>query len=146
MISKDDLKQYRHREGELRQLERLMERLRQQMSAPTIPILSDMPKGNRAEQDIYAAYVARLDGLMRLYNEIWDKQIAVQQNIEYAIDGLPPVERQLIRLRYIDGLEWEQICVDMHFSWGSVHGHHRAALEKLAERKTLYTIVHGNVL
>lgn len=52
--------------------------------------------------------------------------------IERAIDKLPEREKYLIRARYLDGKSWEQIAVDMNYSWRQVHYIHSNALKLLA--------------
>ena len=41
--------------------------------------------------------------------ELTERQLAIEQ----AIDALPSTMRQLLRARYIEGLTWEEVCVDM---------------------------------
>lgn len=52
-------------------------------------------------------------------------------DIERAIDALPPTERLLLRLRYLQGLSWEAVCVEMSYSWRQVHRLHAKALADL---------------
>lgn len=53
--------------------------------------------------------------------------------IEAAIECLGPRERTLIRLYYVDGLTWEEVCVAMTYSWRQVHRIHAQALEQLKD-------------
>jgi RNA polymerase sigma factor (sigma-70 family) len=53
--------------------------------------------------------------------------------IEAAIEVLESRERTLIRLYYVEGLTWEEVCVSMSYSWRQIHNIHRKALEKLKE-------------
>lgn len=43
-------------------------------------------------------------------------------------------ERELLRLRYLEGMKWEQISDELHYSVGSCHRIHRAALARLSEQ------------
>ena len=52
--------------------------------------------------------------------------------IEKAIEKLPEREKYLIRARYIDSRSWEQIAVDMGYSWRQVHYIHADALKLLS--------------
>lgn len=52
--------------------------------------------------------------------------------IERAIEELPAREKYLIRARYVDCHSWEQIAVDMNYSWKQVHRIHGEALKMLA--------------
>jgi RNA polymerase sigma factor (sigma-70 family) len=51
--------------------------------------------------------------------------------IETAIANLPEPERDLMRLRYIDGKTWERIAVDLNYSWQHLHKIHAKTLRKL---------------
>lgn len=69
--------------------------------------------------------------LRELYREKLDALVALQVSIENAIDSLGPVEREIFRYRYIDGLEWHQVCAKINYSWQQTHRIHKAALIKL---------------
>ncbi|HZK00936.1 MAG TPA: hypothetical protein VFC79_13045, partial [Tissierellaceae bacterium] len=68
--------------------------------------------------------------------------------LEQMISGLTEREKLLIRYRYIDCLEWELICVKMHYSWRQIHYIHSDALRKLSKTKiqSLHTNAHEKVL
>lgn len=51
------------------------------------------------------------------------------QYIEKLIEKLPEREKLLMRLRYIDNLKWEEICVKMNYSWRQIHNIHSKALK-----------------
>lgn len=53
--------------------------------------------------------------------------------IETALEGLKPAERQVLRLRYIDGLSWTQVCLRAHYSRAQAFRIHAAALKQLAK-------------
>ena len=53
--------------------------------------------------------------------------------IEKAIETLGPTERTLMRLRYIDGLQWQAICMRINYSWQQTHRIHKNALIKLKD-------------
>lgn len=53
--------------------------------------------------------------------------------IEQAIECLDPRERTLIRLYYIEGFTWEEVCVAMSYSWRQIHYIHKKTLEKLKD-------------
>ena len=75
-----------------------------------------------------------LQKLRELYREKLDALVALQVSIEEAIDSLEPVERDIFRYRYIDGLEWHQITAKIHYSWTSTHRIHALALMKLEKK------------
>ena len=57
--------------------------------------------------------------------------IECQLRIEKAIEGLDPTERELMRLRYIDGAEWIEVAETIHYEWTQTHRIHARALKKL---------------
>lgn len=56
------------------------------------------------------------------------------QYIENIISNLPEREKLLMRLRYIDNLKWEEICVKMNYSWRQMHRLHSDSLKRLQKR------------
>lgn len=69
--------------------------------------------------------------LRKLYREKLDALVVLQESIEKAIDSLGPVERELFRCRYIDGLEWHQVSAKINYSLPQTHRIHKSALIKL---------------
>ncbi|WP_409229084.1 sigma factor-like helix-turn-helix DNA-binding protein [Gudongella sp. SC589] len=51
--------------------------------------------------------------------------------IEDAISKLPEREKRLMRLRYIKGLTWEEVAVEMGQTWQHMHRIHAKCLESL---------------
>ena len=51
--------------------------------------------------------------------------------IESAIATLTPTERDLMRLRYIEGLSWQDICRRINYCWQWTHKIHASALQKI---------------
>ena len=72
-----------------------------------------------------------LEPLRAFYKEKLAELVALQLDIERAIETLDPIERELIRLRYIDGLEWHQVCAEINYEWTQTHRIHARALRKL---------------
>jgi DNA-directed RNA polymerase specialized sigma24 family protein len=71
---------------------------------------------------------------IRLYEKLAAKKteaVRLCHQIEDAIDGLNPLERVLLRERYILGRDWEQVCDTIGYSWRQTHYLHTAALRKL---------------
>ena len=82
------------------------------------------PTGNQAVEhtqvrDLYLQKVAELNKALI--------------EVEQAIECLDPRERTLIRLYYIEGLTWEEVCVAMSYSWRQIHYIHKKTLEKLKD-------------
>lgn len=68
--------------------------------------------------------------------EVKDKIVAqimqgatLRINIDHAINSVPDERlRQLLSYRYIDGMKWESIAVEMNYSWQHLHKMHSTAL------------------
>ncbi len=73
------------------------------------------------------------DELCRLYERKREGLTADLRHIEEVIEGLGPVERTLMRLRYIEGLEWHQVADRIHYSWQQTHRIHKQVLIKIKD-------------
>ena len=69
--------------------------------------------------------------LRDLYREKLQALIDGQLRIEKAIDDLNPTERELMRLRYIDGVDWTEVAATIHYEWTQTHRIHARALAKI---------------
>ena len=69
--------------------------------------------------------------LRNLYREKLTMLIDGQLRIEQAIESLDPTERELMRMRYIDGAEWIDISATIHYEWAQTHRIHAKALNKI---------------
>ena len=69
--------------------------------------------------------------LRDLYREKLAELIEGQLKIEQAIESLNPTERELIRLRYIDGADWTEVAATIHYEWTQTHRIHARALAKI---------------
>lgn len=129
-VTKERLRTYRDLRRELRQIERKVEAIETSLYSPKIPRLTGMPAapgGGNAKEDMVAEHLELLDHYKAKKAELATEQLA----IEKAIDSLPYRERTMLRLYYIDGLTWEDVCVQMSYSWKWVHQIHSDALQKL---------------
>lgn len=113
-----------------RQLQEQIDALRSQQMFPSVNN-DGMPKGN-THSDL-SGYVARLDALIsqleheqalavRQYKEIHDRIYKMQNRAEKEV---------LIR-RYLMGKTWEQIAVEMNYTYRHVTRLHGAALQSFS--------------
>ena len=72
-----------------------------------------------------------LQPLMDLYRQKLQALVDLQMQIEVAIESLTPTERQLMRLRYIDGADWTEVAATIHYEWTQTHRIHARALGKI---------------
>lgn len=130
-MTKEQLREYRHIREERDSLADMIADLESTMYGPRGPRLDGMPHGGGGNSSPIETLAAKHDELLRLYQEKVAKLTAKLEEIEAAIELLAPRERELVRLYYIKGLTWEQVCVAMSYSWMQVHRIHSKALEQL---------------
>jgi DNA-directed RNA polymerase specialized sigma subunit len=126
-IKKEYLSRYiRATRREKRILEEI-QRLREDKMFPSM-VNDGMPKGNKkSDLSEFAALIdeeieklkrERLEKV-RAYSDISKKIKAVENDNE----------REVLELRYIKGMKWEEICLEMSYSWQHIHRIHSKALE-----------------
>lgn len=125
---KDYLKGYRRIYLKIKSLEEQKQSLIETTQSAKAIEYSDMPKGSK--QTDLSDYIAKLE---RLFEEIEDKKqelnnlrLDIESKIMKLQDG---VESDLLRKRYIEFKKWEQICVEMNYSWKQIHRIHGKALK-----------------
>ena len=69
--------------------------------------------------------------LYELYRTKLTELVDGQLKIEKAIEELNPTERELMRLRYIDGADWTEVAATIHYEWTQTHRIHAKALAKI---------------
>lgn len=117
------------------QLAEQIRRLETIAYTPGAPAKSGLPRA-AAVSDPTGDRAARLLNLREAYAEKLDQAVQAIAEIEQLIGTLSdPVERRLVRCRYIEGKSWEQVCIAMNYSWRQVHRIHGRALEHLSREK-----------
>lgn len=130
---KEKLRSYGDRRHELRQIARMLAELEARMAAPRAQVLTGMPGSTSKDPDRLTDLVAQAEELRSRYRRCIEELTAAQLEVEKIIEKLEPREREIFRLRYIDGAKWEDICTIMSYSWRQIHRAHSAALQKLEE-------------
>lgn len=126
---KKRLNNYTNLKQERQQIEEERERILARLG-PGAQNLDGMPR-NQGAGDALANGVAAAADLLTLYEAKAVELDRAQADIEKLIETLKPVERMLARFRYIDGHTWEEVCVDMAYSWRHVHRIHSRLLDRL---------------
>ena len=129
-MTKEELKQYRNIKLEIKSIEDEINELRNQIQSVRAVNLSDMPKGG--SQADFTDIIAEIDELTRALHIKMSQSLVIQERIENVIDKLDnPIERALLRYRYILGYTWEEVCVAMNYSWKQIHRLHSKSLMNL---------------
>lgn len=159
------LKQWLHHYQELQSdTNRLWDRvdeLRIRIAAARSTNLDGMPHGSSVDADRIGGDLARLEDLEQEAREAQEAATAARREIEAAIRKISgrgwADRREVLRLRYIDGLKWEDAAErlfgdDPQF-WDRqdvflrrAFKLHRAALEALAQFVSLQTGQENNTL
>ena len=131
-MTKTQLRAYKDLRRERDHLARMIDDIEAVMYGPRAVRMDGMPRGGSASGGGPTEELAtrHLD-LVRQYTEKVDQLTDRLAEIEQAIEVLDPCERTLIRLHYIEGLIWEEVCIKMSYSWRQIHRIHAKALEKL---------------
>ena len=117
-----------------REIERKLEevsRLRSKLTRIT-QVLTAEPRGGGS---IYGKTEGILAKIVDLENEIdadIDRLVAIRDGIKTIIEAVEDDrERLLLQYRYLDGRTFEEIAVQMHYSWRQIHRLHSRALTNL---------------
>ena len=94
----------------------------------------------RAQAKVCALFCGeqRLDShvvepLRELYRRKLGELVDLQLRIERAIESLTSTEREMMRLRYIDGADWTEVATEIHYKWTQTHRIHARALGKIKD-------------
>lgn len=133
---KHRLNLYRDLELERAQIRQELERVEAAMHGPGGSNMDGMPRGSGAGDPVLAIvsqHIALKDKYLQLLGEL----SRAQAEIEDLINVLPPRYRVLMRLRYIQGLQWEEVCVSVGYGWSQTHHIHAKALDTILEAQKL---------
>lgn len=132
-MTKEELKEYIETKREIEIIKEKIECLESKKTSIKSQIITDMPRGE-AEQDRLGQLLIQIEELIDSYNEKQDKLLKQQLEIEKCIDKLEDsIDRNIMRLRYLEGYTWEKICVEVSYKWAQVHRHHKRILETICE-------------
>lgn len=130
-MTKKELKEYIETKREIKIIEEKIEYLESKKTGIKSMIIDDMPKPE-PEQDRLGELLGEIEELIDIYNKKQDKLFKQQIKIEKCIDKLDnALERNIMRLRYLEGHKWEKVCVETNYSWENVHRIHRKILSKI---------------
>ena len=124
----EELQAVRHTEQRMRALEIQLGAINRDLHSEAIHMCESgdaMPRISKHLQECR-------EELNREWDELIDSRNKVKQVINQITDGQ---YRDVLNLRYINALPWEQIAVELGYSWRQVHRLHKKAIaefEKMA--------------
>jgi DNA-directed RNA polymerase specialized sigma subunit len=132
-ITKERLKEYVWLKKEIETQKERLEHIRSQLTSFQSPNLDGMPRSS-FDFDRMAEAMAKIDELERLIMKKPDEHQTECNEILEAISEMPDsLERQLLRLRYIDGLDWFDIYERLNYEHAQTHRIHARALKNILE-------------
>lgn len=69
--------------------------------------------------------------LLDMYREKLQALVDIEIRVEKAFESLDPIERKLMRLRYIEGADWLDICDTIQYECAQTYRIHARALSKI---------------
>ena len=124
---KEYLKSYRRAIKREQDILDEIQRLRLDKMFPSV-VNDGMPHGS-SHSDL-SDYAAILDEQIELLKEERLEKARCYQKIERQISQMENEdEQEVLRLRYILGMKWEEVAVKMGYSWKQTHRIHSSALK-----------------
>ena len=124
---KEYLKSYRRAIKREQDILDEIQRLRLDKMFPSV-VNDGMPHGS-SHSDL-SDYAVVLDEQIDLLKEERLERVRCYQKIERQIHQMENGdEQEVLRLRYILGLKWEEVAVKMDYSWKQTHRIHSSALQ-----------------
>lgn len=138
MTAKEYLNRVRRQNYILKQTEKELNEIRADILTLRASSLSEHVSGSK-NSDTADKYI-RLESYMEKVNAEWDKLIDMRNAAKDLIGAMPdPMHRAVLYARYINGQRWEDIAVDMHYSWKGIFKLHGQALR-------VFDQMHGDKL
>ena len=132
-MTKNELKIRLNRYLDIKDEAAQIQELRDALLGPKGANLDAMPRSSGPGNPVEAARKQR-EALAREYDRKLEELAAEQAYIEAMIEGLNPIERKLMRHRYLEGLTWEKVCVAINYGWTNTHEMHGKILDKLVAK------------
>lgn len=130
-MTKDDLKEYTSIKRELKQIQFKLKELEERKTYIKSMVISDMNVQTSHNNNSIEDLLIKIEECIEEYNkkeiELYNKQL----EIEKCINSLEPTERIIARSRYIEGKTFEQISVDLNYSWRHTIRIHGKILQKI---------------
>lgn len=129
MSGKEYLNEIRSIEMRLRMLESELAKLEQDIRSLTVLDYSADVVQTSSTPDL-SDKVAKLVDMRNSVNQEWDRLIDLRQEARGYIKQVSDYTYQAILIdRYINGKSWEEIAVDMKYTWRHLHRIHKRALK-----------------
>ena len=130
----EQLENCRSAKGEIESLRERSERIKSDRERMTQSI-TGMPSGKNNNQSRIEELTVKLMELEeQLADKLWQRETEIKE-VEAWIETLKPYQRNVIRLRYIEGRTWRQVQRRTHYSKDGVLFINRSILKSLNQTK-----------
>lgn len=126
------LKQYKHIQREIRDIEIRITQLRLKYAAPSAISYSDMPKVHDSNHDL-SEYYAKLEEYESLLIARHTACLGLSVQYINACECLDREEAHVIKRAYLDGAKYRQIAKEIYCSDSTVYRLRNQAIRKLAD-------------
>jgi len=134
MTNKDKIKYLKRYINLDREIERKLEevsRLRSKLTRVT-EVFTAEPRGGGSIYGKTEEILAKIVDLEKEIDADVDRLVAIRDGIKTIIEAVEDDrERLLLQYRYLDGRTFEEIAVQMNYSWRQIHRLHSQALTNL---------------
>ena len=108
-------------------------RLREMASGISSPVLGDKVQTSHSGEAPFVRSIEKIMALEERINKEIDLLVDLKEQIRSVISAVPDVdERMVLRYRYIQGLTWEQIGLEMNADERTIRRWHGNALLHIA--------------
>ena len=128
MTAKEFLRRTTKIRKEIDELENRIKETRASYMAPRAIQYDDMPKAHNSEHDL-SDYIVKMDELTDHLISKYTKCMGIEADILNRLDMMEKQEeREVLRMRYIDGCRWDEIADKLHYTYRHVTRLHGTAL------------------
>lgn len=113
------LRGYRDNEICIRMLETQLQELEQQSNyISNMAVSYDQPGGGRTNKVISPVEdeLIQLEQKREQLKRVLTARKSQKQRVDLALENMPAEKRSLLKLRYIDGMMWKQVCQHINYS------------------------------
>ena len=134
LLTIEQLENCRSAKGDIESLRERIERIKSDRERMTQSI-TGMPSGKNNNQSRIEELTVKLMELEeQLADKLWQRETEIKE-VEAWIETLKPHQRNVIRLRYIEGRTWRQVQRRTHYSKDGVLFINRSILKSLNQTK-----------
>lgn len=124
------LKQYKDISKELERLIEKHDDFKDKFESIMSPIITDMPTMTTYAKDKMDRGLMQKEKLNESIGDTIFELFCKKLDIFNVINSLSSsTHREIMRLRYLEGYKWDEVCVELNYSWKHTHRLHSEALE-----------------